>query len=120
MLTCTCSYGESEWYYYPPEGFKPLAGTRRKRCCSCKELISLSIECLSFDRYRTPQSDVEERIYDDEVPLAPRYMCEKCGEIFLNLWDIGYCIDICDDMRDLMAEYWDITGFKPNTQGEQR
>jgi hypothetical protein len=39
-------------------------------------------------------------------------MCERCGEIFLNLSDIGYCLDIMDDMRENLKEYQYVTSWK--------
>ena len=41
-------------------------------------------------------------------------MCEDCGGIFLNLTAIGYCITIGGHMKEVLQDYWDITGFEPN------
>lgn len=49
--------------------------------------------------------------------MADWYMCESCSDIFLNLSDIGYCIYLGGDMRDLLKEYWDMTGFVPKETG---
>lgn len=66
---------------------------------------------MAFERYRSPLSDIEERIQGDEVSLADWYLCESCGEIFLNLNAIGYCYYLGDDIRENLKEYWDLTGF---------
>jgi hypothetical protein len=43
--------------------------------------------------------------------MASKYMCKKCGESFLNLNDLGYCITLGDNMKETLEEYWDLTGF---------
>lgn len=99
--------------YYPPQEFSTFHGKRRKRCASCRELIEIGTDCLEFDRMRAPYTEIEQKIMGDEVPIAPWYMCEKCGEIYLNLQDIGYCLNLGEDMRDCLKEYHELTGFVP-------
>jgi len=113
MLSCSCAYDDGGWYYYSTDKFNTLNSTRRKRCCSCNELIDIGSQCVEFDRYRSPYSDIEERIWGDEVGLASWYMCEKCGEIYLNLSSIGYCIMLGNNIKEDLEDYWDITGFSP-------
>ena len=115
MLSCSCQEWDGEGWYYSwseKEGFDVLQTKRRKRCCSCKGLINIKTECLIFDRFRAPLSDIEERICGEEVELAPYYMCIKCSEIFLNLEALGYCLDITYDMKKYLEEYWELTGFE--------
>ncbi len=112
MLSCSCDINFDSWYYMPPDfHFKTLIHKRRKRCCSCENLIEINALCVEFDRYRPPISDIEERICGDEVGLASWFMCEPCGEIYYNLNDIRYCMYLGDDMRDNLKNYWEITGF---------
>jgi hypothetical protein len=113
MLSCSCGDYNHEWYYYSPDDFIQLKTSKRKRCYSCGELINIGSDCVEFERFREPYGWVEEKIYGDEVPLAPKYMCFECGSIFLNLNDLGYCITIGGHMKEELYEYWDITGFKP-------
>jgi hypothetical protein len=111
MLSCYCpdfdDTNHSSWSYYPSIDFKIFDKTRRKRCCSCHELIDLQSLCLEFGRSRSIHTEVEEKIYgeDGEVPLADWYMCEDCGEIYLNLDALGFCVDISLDMREELKEY---------------
>ena len=114
-LSCDCGEwdGEEGWCYYDPEDFTVFAKNRRKRCSSCKELIGIGSECLQFDRERATRHRVEENIYGDTMPIAPLYMCSSCGEIYLNLHDVGYCLYPDEDMRKCMAEYHRMTGFVP-------
>ena len=111
MLSCDCGY-DYEYWYFADDYFTPYVRDRRKKCCSCKEPISKGDTCLKFSNYREIRTDIEEKIYGDEVPLADCFMCEKCGEIFLNLDALEYCIDIKESMQDTLKEYWEITGFK--------
>lgn len=88
MLICECY--ESGWYYNEssnPFDFTLFDKKRRKRCVSCKNLINKNSLCLKFWVQRRPYSYIEEDIYGDEVPLANRFLCETCGEIYLNLSD---------------------------------
>lgn len=112
MLSCSCD-GDYEWFYSPPKDFTKSPVGRRKRCTSCGKLINIRDDCLKFYCYRSPRSDFEERFHGDEVPMADQFMCESCGEIFLNLEAIGYCIGLGDNMKELLRDYWEITGFKP-------
>ena len=91
----------------PPKNFTVFGGfKRRKRCCSCKTLIDFGAECLKFFRIKWNE-------YGNEVDLSSWFMCEKCGEIFLNLDDLGYCIYLGDNMKETLREYWEISGFEP-------
>lgn len=110
-LSCDCNFdnwGDERTFYYVPHDFTKLATKRRRRCCSCKELIGIGDPCLNFYRFHNPLYDIEENIYGDdgEVPMASWYMCESCGEIFLNLNDLGFCVDLgVDDMCECLREY---------------
>ena len=85
MLSCTCDFDYDSWYEMAPDDFVKFNRKRRNRCISCNVLIDIGQDCLEFAMWRIPYSWVEEKIYGDCVPIANRYMCEKCGEIFLNL-----------------------------------
>jgi len=118
MLTCECDFDldGGGWGYEVPDDLTTLKSKRRKRCCSCNQLISIGAQCVEFGRFRAANSDIEERIYGYEVRLVPWFMCESCGEIFLNLSSIGYCFCLDDDMRKELREYWALTGFKPKEE----
>lgn len=120
MLSCDCTFepGDSDEWYHNAEHFQIFVGLgrtgkRRARCYSCKELIELYSQCSEFTRFRVPSSDIEERIYGEEVQLASYFMCEKCSEIFFNLTELGFCMNIYDgSMQTALAEYHKLTGFK--------
>lgn len=112
MLSCSC-YDEYEYYVEEfKDGFQPLDTKRRKRCYSCKKVLEIGEVVLPFRSYRRARSYYEECRFDDEVPLANKYLCEHCGEIWLNLNATGLCV-IFGDMNDALKEYWEMTGFKP-------
>jgi len=115
MLSCSCGEWDGDGWTYTSYGdFSTLNTKRRRRCCSCKELIDVGSLCLEFERYRYPNNEIEIRIYGDdaaEVYLASWYMCENCSEIYLNLDALGYCLEINLNMNDYLKEYQEMTGF---------
>jgi len=118
-LSCECPWGgDFDWYYEVADDFKVLSTPRRRRCCSCKTPIIQGELCLEFERYREPRCEVEENIYGDQVYLASWYMCEKCGEQFLNLNAYGYCTDIGENMLDLLQEHREMHGIEIQTGGK--
>ncbi len=117
-----CSYSDysiadleshKQFLWNTPEDFSKLNTKRRRRCCSCEDLINIGADCLEFERVRQPNY-VETNIYgeDAEINIASWWMCGECGEIYLNLQNIGYCLDIQTPMMQYMEEYHEITGFK--------
>lgn len=114
MISCSCDYepdGPGEWWFYPPDDFVKFDLTRRRRCCSCERLINRGEDCLRLGRERNPWNDIEAKIKGDQIKIAPLWMCDECGEIFLNLTAVGYCVSI-GPMSEALAEYHEITGFK--------
>ena len=129
-LSCGCDYGDwdydaGDWVYWylGIEDFVPLNTTRRKRCCSCAKLIDIGSLCVIYPRYRYPYDEIEAMIktgncldtsLNDEpcIKIAPHYHCEKCGEIWMNLVDIGYeCLSPKENMRENLKEYHELSGF---------
>lgn len=112
MLYCNYEDDDLDNYFFHNDKFSKLETTKRKRCCSCNSLINIGDTIISFKRARKAITDIEEKIYGDEVSLANHYMCEKCSEIYLNLTDIGYNIHIDQNMNECLNEYHILTGFK--------
>ena len=107
MLSCNCDYDDDDFdeFYYEPNNYSFFKKFRRKRCISCQELIEYNSLVAEFKRFRIPHSEIEERIYVDFVPLAAHYMCEACTDIYFNLRDLGFCVDIWENMNDVLEEY---------------
>lgn len=100
MLSCSCN-DEYEYFYVPGDDFATLREygyKRRKRCHSCHKVIDVSEDVLPFHRDRTDENG-------DEIPLAPKFMCERCAGLFFALDELGFCITLGDDMRELIKEY---------------
>lgn len=98
-LSCSCEEGSDDtWWYYPPNGYRVLETRRRRRCCSCNDLISIGAICGEFPRMRSPDGDIEECIYGEEVPLSPKWQCERCTDLFFSLEDLGFCLRLGDDL----------------------
>lgn len=109
-LSCSCS-DDMDWWYYPPADYERLPTERGRRCCSCKAWIRPRDLCAKFVRERQPHSIVEERIYGDEVPQPPLWMCEGCADLFFNLDELGFCIQFDGTpMREKVREYARIFG----------
>lgn len=109
-LSCECDYdydGDG-WYWRSPRPDLKQHTGRRKRCCSCGDLIQITDLITRFQRLRAPLDLIEERIHGDEVYLAPWVMCERCSDLFWSLTELGYCIQLGDDMRELVGEYADM------------
>lgn len=125
MLSCSCDYEyEAEygmWLYMGEHSwFVPLDASRRKRCCSCGELIDIGSLCIKHPRYRYPYSEIEAAIVgadpemceEPPIRISDHIQCEPCGEIWLNLTDIGYeCLSPMESMVASLKEYHELTGF---------
>ena len=128
-LSCSCDWGDWEpepgdWqidWHESPDDFEPLKSKKRQRCKSCNTLIDVGSMSIRFERARYPYSEVEARIIgfywdnweEPTIKIAPVYICEKCGEIYLNLSSLGYCVSIGHNIKDDLKEYWELTGFQP-------
>lgn len=114
-LSCSHNDGECAWYFNEPQDFTTLQTHRRKRCGSCGNLIEKGAACLAFFCWRDPITDIEERICGDEVPVARKYLCEKCGDQYMNLTALGFCVAPNEDMFELLEEYADTYGPRKDT-----
>lgn len=113
-LTCHCG-GDYEWYYFGPKDYCRYDRKRRKRCYSCRSLISTGDVCTEFQCFRNPRNDIEERIHGDEVPMASDFMCERCSDLYFSFEELGFCITLGDDMRDLLRDYRSMRAVSTNT-----
>lgn len=107
-LTCECVSDGSDWYYEEPDDYTRLTTKRSRTCCSCLTKISVDDVVVQWFRWRPPTDRcnyIEESIYGDEVPLAPWYMCEGCGDQYFNLKELGFCISPDENMLSLVSEY---------------
>ena len=103
-LSCYCD-DDYDWWFEEDSDYSKLDTKRSRKCCSCHDRIAVSDLVLSLRCWRNPANDIEERIYRDEVPMATKYLCERCADLYLSLTELGFCITMGDDMRDLVKEY---------------
>ena len=121
-LSCFCpEYYEPVWWHYTPSDYSTLTRSKRQRCKSCHKLIDIGAICTEFERWRDPISRVEENIYgeDGEISLASWYMCEECSDIYFNLKELGFCIQLGDSMQELLKEYRDLYSHASNTNSSK-
>jgi len=97
-LTCECG-DDYEFYYTPPEDYTELKTSKRKRCVSCNNLIDIGSVVTIHYCWRSPNSEIEEKIHGDEVAIASKYHCEECADIEFNLTELGFCINLGDSMN---------------------
>lgn len=104
-ISCGCDTDGCDWFYYGADDFSKLNTKRSRKCCNCGTRIEVGGECIKLSRAKYPESDIEERIYGDEVPLSAWYMCEECGGVYLSITEAGYCVTLDgDDIRKAMKE----------------
>jgi hypothetical protein len=112
-LTCGCFNGDwypepGDWYYNTtPNDYRSYPFKRGRKCCSCGGVIKSGEICTEHDRVKTPESEIERKIYGDdgEIPIASDWMCEKCSDLYYSLTEIGYCVWPRDKMGELLTEH---------------
>ncbi len=113
-LTCECP-DEFDYTYFIDfaEDYETL-DTLRSRRCSCGKVIKMGDTCTEHRKWRNPLSDVEERIYgsdDAQVPLASKYLCEECSDLFFSMHELGFCVNGGENMKELLSEYHEFVTF---------
>jgi hypothetical protein len=115
-IDCACidyDYGDFTVYWHPSDTLKPLESNRAKRCASCNDLIKIGQPTSQIERFRGPRSDIEERIYGEEVQIAPYYHCEKCTELSKFIHGMGWCYSLGDNLQKEL-DYATEHGFGEN------
>ena len=111
-MSIHCDYGDFDpsdhetWFYYPND-YTTLKTKRRKRCCSCQNLIEIESICTKIERFRhrTKWEEARSLHYDDGVRIAPWWMCEECSDLMLSLRELGYSFDVGENMKLLVEIY---------------
>lgn len=93
--------------WYAPSDFTTYKAKRATRCSSCGDKIKPGDDVGKFTRFKVPDTEIECKIFgeDGEIPRAPEYHCERCAGLFFSLDELGYCVSLQDDMRELVKEY---------------
>lgn len=138
-LSCSCDWDEPEFGQWMIDyfnsgvemDFKPFEGKRRVRCASCKELINVGSLCIEYPRSRYPRNEIEAKILGKDpdgedweepwIKMPSLWHCEKCGEIYLNLFEgLRFeCLLPNENMEEMLQEY---TGLydPPPLKGESK
>lgn len=115
-LSCECPEYDhepgSKWW--EPGNYTTLDTKKRKRCCSCGELIEIGAIVVKVTRIKIADTEIEERIFGEggEIGLAPHYLCEKDADIFFSLDELGFCITPYDNMSEHLSQYAELYGKK--------
>lgn len=107
-MSISCGCGDVEdaaWYYYPHGSNVVLNSGRSRRCKSCSAKLMDGDRARRYTRFRQPRSDIEERIYGDEVPLAPYHHCPECAAIYDALSNADVCVELGSDLREDLEEF---------------
>ena len=116
-LACYCD-DEGDWFHEPPNDFAPMhvLGVLKK-CASCGATIKPLAESGRFFCFRIAAGDIEERIYGEggHVYMADRFMCDTCTGLYFSLSDLGFCLNLGENMLDLAKEYGAVYGPKPTS-----
>lgn len=112
-LSCLCfddddDDDDMDWWHYGCNDYSTLATKRGRRCASCKCWIRPGATVARFECARRPRHEFEERIHGVEVPLAPKFMCEVCADLYFSLDELGFCVTLGESMRKLVQEYADV------------
>ena len=94
-LSCDCDF-DGDWYHEKPEDYKII--DEDKKCCSCKETVKAGDLILQFECFEMDEDD-------EEQYREPWFMCERCGDIYYSLDELGFCLSISESMLDLLVEY---------------
>ena len=108
-LSCCCGYEREPGMRlaYGPDDYEELSARRRQRCMSCTGLIDVGAIAARITMVRIAGNEIEERIYGEggEIPLADKWLCERCADLYFSLDELGFCVNPHDDMRELVEEY---------------
>ena len=105
-LSCYCD-DDGDWFHEPPDDYSVLDTKRSRKCASCHDRIPIGALVLKMRCWHFPRDEIEQRIYheDTELDMAPRYLCERCGDLYLSLTELGFCLNLGEDMRELVRDY---------------
>lgn len=116
-LSCECDFdgmepGMKMWVEI--DDYTTLKTKRARHCTSCKERIEVGSICAEAPRFKVPEHEIELNIYgeDGEIPLASKYLCERCADLFFSLKELGFCEQPWEDQRELVKEYAEMHAAK--------
>lgn len=119
-FACGCDdWGDDAEWYWNGEKTAPLATKNSRHCRSCKEKLAPGTDVRIYARFRSPHSEIEQKIHGDEVPLAPWYLCLPCADLMDALSAVNVCVDWTRPLADEVAEFnenYAPSGFRLKTK----
>lgn len=98
--------GGGDWWWMTPSKEATLTTKRSRKCCSCREKISVGDMTREVRRFRHPTEREEMRIASDEIKLASWYLCEACGDLADSLAELDFCYSLGDEsLKKQIADY---------------
>ena len=110
-LSCYCEYepDSGDVLYDPPRDYKTCDRKRATKCSSCREPVRPGDLAVEFTRYKVPEHEIELRIYGETAesgpPRASLWLCERCGDLYWSLADLGFCVGPYEDLRETVRDY---------------
>jgi len=108
-ISCSCDVDREDaaWFWIKDDACTQLKTKRSRKCCSCKTKLNPGDMALIIERWRRPDSEVEDRIYgeDGEIKLADWHSCPYCASIANIVSKHGACYDISSDIQDQIIEH---------------
>jgi len=99
-LSCSCD-DDGDWWHEPPDDYSTLDTKRCRKCASCRGRIPVGALVLKVRCWRYFRGDAE-------IAMPNRYLCERCGDLWLSLTELGFCLNLGEDMRELVRDYAEI------------
>jgi len=68
---------------------------------------------VEFTCFGATQDWVQERIFGEQMPLPSWWMCERRGDLYFSLDELGFCVQLGEEsMLELVREYGEIYGAR--------
>ena len=107
MLSCDCD-GDSEIFWDAPRDIERFRKGHTCAACGCKlkNKPGYEIPHYSYSDWK----DEDRKVYEQRQWWTR--LCEPCGDFYLSLIDLGFCLVSLDTMREDYAEYVEVTKQK--------
>lgn len=92
-ISCECDYDYI--------GISTVGDLKEVTCRTPRECSSCGATINVLDRmYRWNMYD-----WEDYQTVAPRWMCEECGDMAENLMELGFCFNLNEGIRQQWLDY---------------
>jgi len=91
-ISCSCDFDGGIWGV---GNLRDVTCRTPRKCSACNKQISIG-DCI----YMQSMFD-----YDDMKTASPVFVCEECGDMALNIIDLGYCFSFSKSVRQQWLDY---------------